>query len=91
MEHFFLRIQVEIYAQMLTRVKLLGGCRCKPYSNYWGAYSQINGGIYPPWVSAPLPATPLNQFLPANLNKKVEEMIVFVQKVAISGSHLAFL
>ena len=39
MEHFFPRIQVDTYyAQMHTRVKLLGGCRCRPYSNYWGGY-----------------------------------------------------
>ena len=31
---------------MHTRVKLLGGCRCRPHSNYWGGYSQIIGGIY---------------------------------------------
>ena len=36
MEHFFPRIQVDTYAQMHTRVKLLGG-----------GYSQIIGGIYP--------------------------------------------
>ena len=33
------------------------GCRCRPYSNYWGGYSQIIGGIYPPRVSAPLVST----------------------------------
>ena len=32
---------------MHTKVKLLGGCRCGLYSNYWGRYSQI-GGIYFP-------------------------------------------
>ena len=31
MDHFFSRIQVD--GQMYTRVKLLGGCRCRPYSN----------------------------------------------------------
>ena len=35
---------------MQTKVKLLGGCRCRLYSNYWGRYSQI-GGIY---LSSPL-------------------------------------
>ena len=56
MEHFFPRIQVDTYALMHTRVKLLGGCRCRPYSNYWGGYSQIIGGIYspvPPGVGTP--------------------------------------
>ena len=38
-EHFFPVIQVDTYAQMHTRVKLLGGCRCRPCSNYWGWYS----------------------------------------------------
>ena len=44
MEYFFPRIQVETRAQMHTEVKLLGGCRWRPYSNYWGRYSQIIGG-----------------------------------------------
>ena len=30
---------------MHTKVKLLGGCRCRLYSNYWGGYSQIIRGI----------------------------------------------
>ena len=33
---------------MHTKVKLLGRCRCRLYSNYWGGYSQIIGGIYLP-------------------------------------------
>ena len=55
MEHFFFRIQVDTYAQMYTKVKLLGGCRCRPYSNYWGGYSQIiweDISPHPPRVSA---------------------------------------
>ena len=52
---FFYRIQVDTYAQMHTRVELLGGgCRCRPYSNYWGDTVKLLGGIYPPRVSAPL-------------------------------------
>ena len=35
-----------------------GGCRCRPYSNYWGGFSQIIGGDISPnppsRVSAPL-------------------------------------
>ena len=35
---------------MHTKVKLLGGCRCRLYSNYWGDadadYTQIIGGGY---------------------------------------------
>ena len=31
-----------------------GGCRCRPYSNYWGGYSQIIVGDISPRVSAPL-------------------------------------
>ena len=42
-EHFFFQIQVDTYAQMHTRVELLGGCRCWPYWNYLGGYSQIIG------------------------------------------------
>ena len=41
---FFPRFYVKTSAQMQTRVKLLGGCRCTPYSNYWGAYIQIIEG-----------------------------------------------
>ena len=41
---------MDTYAQMHNRVKFLfgGGCRCRPYSNYWEGYSQIFGGIYFP-------------------------------------------
>ena len=40
---------------MHTKVKLLGGCRCRLYSNYWGGgYSQIIGRIYLP-ISPPPP------------------------------------
>ena len=46
-ENFVPQILVETCAQMHTKVKLLGGCRCRLYSNYWGRYSQI-GGIYLP-------------------------------------------
>ena len=57
MEHVFSQIQVDTYAQMHTRVKLLGGMQMQTIlkllggiqSNYWG-------DIYPhpPRVSAPL-------------------------------------
>ena len=33
---------------MHSKIKLLGGCRSRLYSNYWGRYSQIIGGIYIP-------------------------------------------
>ena len=35
-ENFIPQIVVETCAQMHTKVKLLGGCRCRLYSNYWG-------------------------------------------------------
>ena len=58
MEHFFPQIQVETCAQMHTRVKLLGECKCRPYSYYWRGYSLIIRIIYilphPHRVSAPL-------------------------------------
>ena len=47
----------QIYAQLYTLLNYWGGCRSEPFSNYWGGYSQIIGGIYPlhpPRVSAPL-------------------------------------
>ena len=46
-ENFVPQILVETCAQMHTKVKLLGGCRCRLYSNYWGSYSQIGGYISP--------------------------------------------
>ena len=39
--------------------KTLGGCRCGPFSNYWGDTAKLLGGIYPPRVSAPLLGSPL--------------------------------
>ena len=48
MEDVFPQIQVDTYVQMHTRVKLLGGCRCRPYSNYWRDTVNLLGGIYPP-------------------------------------------
>ena len=48
MEHFFPRIQVEICAQMHTRVKFLKRMQMKTILNLLGGYSQIIGGIYPP-------------------------------------------
>ena len=63
MELFFPRIQVEICAQMHTRVKLLGGMQMLTilkllggiHSNYWGDRVKLLGEIYPPTrVSAPL-------------------------------------
>ena len=58
MEHFFPRIQVDTYVQMHITVKLLGGCRCRPYSNYWGEDSQIFGGIHPPGFRHPFHPSP---------------------------------
>ena len=54
----FPRIQVDTYAQMHNRAKLLGGgCKCRPYSNYWGdTVKLLRGDIapHPLRVSAPL-------------------------------------
>ena len=51
---FFPEFKWTSYAQVHTRVKLLGGCRCRSYSNYWGGYSQIIGGdISPPGFGTP--------------------------------------
>ena len=57
---FFSRIQVDTYAQMHVRVKLLGWCRCRPYLNYWEKYCQNIGGDispHPSRVLAPLLGT----------------------------------
>ena len=48
MENFVSQIVVESCAQLHTKIKLLGGCRCRLYSNYWGKYNQIIGGKYIP-------------------------------------------
>ena len=45
---FFPRIQVDTYAQMYTRVKLLGGGADVDHTQIIGGYSQIIGRIYPP-------------------------------------------
>ena len=44
MEHFFPRIQVATYAQMPTRVKLLGGMQMYTILKLFGGYSQIIPG-----------------------------------------------
>ena len=45
---FFPRIQVDTYAQMHTRVKLLGRNADVDHTQTIEGYSQIIGGIYPP-------------------------------------------
>ena len=58
---FFPQIQVDTYAQMHIRVKLLGGCRCRPYSNYWGDTVKLLGGFIPP--SSPGFGTPVCRYI----------------------------
>ena len=51
--------------------KLLGGCRCGPFSNYWGGYSQIIGEIYspsPPPFGTPVFNTSTNIWTSQNRN-----------------------
>ena len=47
LHHFFRRIQVDTYAQMHTRVKLLGRMQMytMDYSNYWGDAAKLLGDI----------------------------------------------
>ena len=52
MEHFFPRIQVDTYAQMYTKVKLK-----HQRGDADVDHTQTIGGIYPPRVLAPLPAS----------------------------------
>ena len=33
--------------------KLLGGCRCGPFSNYWGDTAKLLGNIFPPGFGTP--------------------------------------
>ena len=49
---FFPRIQVDTYAQMHTKVKLLGGCRCRPYS-LGGDTAKLLGGYISPGFGNP--------------------------------------
>ena len=57
MDHFFPRIQVQICAQVHTRVKLLEGMQMKTIlkllggiqSNYWGDISPYPPGFRHPW------------------------------------------
>ena len=86
---FFPWIQAETCSQMhncTSQSNYWRGCRCRPYSNYWGGYIQIFGGIYPfipppgfrhPWqqlychfLSYPLRF--FGTFLPVRQYKKVE-------------------
>ena len=46
---------------MPAKVKLFGEYGCRPYSNYWGGYSQIIGVDISPRVSAPLFTASFNQ------------------------------
>ena len=48
MEHFFPWIQVDTYAQMHTRVKLLGGMQMYTILKLLGGTVKLLGGIYPP-------------------------------------------
>ena len=50
MEHFFPRIQVQTYAQMHTRVKLLEGMQMTTTLKLLRGYSQIIGGGYIPLI-----------------------------------------
>ena len=43
---FFPGIQVDTYAQMHTRVKLLGGCRCRPYTIGGDTVKLLGGDLY---------------------------------------------
>ena len=81
-EHFFFPNSSGHLRSDAHQSQIVGGCRCRPYSNYWGDTVKLMGDIslIPPWVSAPLPATPSNQFLPANLNVNLEEMDSFRPK-----------
>ena len=81
-EHFF----PQIYSQLYTHSNYWGRCRCGPFSNYWGGYSQIIGGIYPthpPRVSALL--TPATVFFPdqTKISKDIFEwnILLFTAKM----------
>ena len=64
---FFTRtIQVDTYAQMHTNVKLLWGCKCRPYSNYWEDTVKLLWRIYlpiPPGFRHPCLNSTIHNFL----------------------------
>ena len=47
---FALELTKTGYATVHIESKYWVGCRCRPYSNYWGEYSQIIG-----WDLSPIP------------------------------------
>ena len=55
------QVQTSSSAQMQTTVKLLGGCRCRPQSNYWGMQSNYWGRYIPPFL--PGFVTPVRNYL----------------------------
>ena len=67
---FFPRFQVDTYAQMHTRVKLLGRYRSRPYSNYWVGYSQIIEGYTPPSPGFGTPAFRPAPFINLGCNER---------------------
>ena len=58
-EHFF----PEIFALMQTHLKYWGGCRCGPFSNYWGDTAKLLGDISSPF--------PLGFGTPATMQIKI--------------------
>ena len=46
---------------MHTQVKLLGGCRCRLFSNYWGDTVKLLGGYISPSPPPPGFGTPVGE------------------------------
>ena len=61
---------------MHTKVKLLGGCKYRHYSNYWGGHSQIIGGIY-------IPIPPLRGF-DTHVGEKMKQRQTNVEETDLS-------
>ena len=63
MEHFFPRIQVDTYAQMHTRVKLLGGDADVDHTKTIGGdLAKLLGGYIPPGFRDPSSCVKLRTF-----------------------------
>ena len=37
----------------VNHTQIIGGCRCRPYSNYWGDNGKLLGGYIPPGFDTP--------------------------------------
>ena len=75
---------------MHTKVKLLGGCRCILYSNYWGYTVKLLGGIspHPPPPPPPGFGTPVGEKMKQR-QTKVEETDLWETIIGVEAQNKA--